>query len=685
MKARRNIKPRRAQVVPAQSVSLVRRDVLAGALLVAITMVCYARSLTTDYIWDDPDYVINSTTIRSVEGLQRMWLEPRSIPQWYPLVHTTFWIEYHLWQLNPLGYHAVNILLHAGNVLLLWRLLLRLNVPGAWLAAAIFAVHPVEVESVAWITERKNVLSMLFALAAILSYLRFDPPVKAENTRDDGATLRYYVFALLLFVAALLSKTMVATVPAVLLVIYWWKRGRITRNDVWPLLPFFVVGATLGLVTAWLEKYHAGAVGETWNLPLVHRVLIAGRALWFYAGKLAWPYPMIFFGRRWDIDTTVWWQYLFPLAAVATMVGLWLARKRIGRGPLAAVLIFAGTLAPMLGFFTIYFFRYAFVADHFQYHSSVALIALAAAGAALLTARLAPDARGIAKVASATLLLILGGLSFHRTFAYQNLEVLCRDSLAKNPHSWVAYQNLADQLAKRNEHDEAIRYCRLAVEMDPDYSYSHNVLGMQLLLAGHYAEAVEEFDRTIELAPTFAGAFNYRGDALSFLGETERAKASYQRAIELSKSNAIAYCGLGRVLASQGKLEEAQATLLSAARIDPSAWLVHDSLGLVYRDLKKLPEAVAAFSRAIECNPNALDAYMHLAQAHQLAGDPRSAVACLQRAVKQWPQDANLHVALAIALTQNGRRDQAIAELESALGIDPANAKALEQLRALQR
>ena len=340
-------------------------------------------ALRGGFNWDDDAYVTNNLTLRSVHGLSQIWGQLTATPQYYPLVFTSFWLEYHLWGLNPLGYHVVNVLLHALAAMLLWRVLVRLQLPGAWLAAGIFALHPVAVESVAWVTERKNVLSAVFYFAAALAYLRW---------RDDGTTttglratsswrsLVLYLLSLALFICALFSKTVTASLPAALLLVIWWKHGRIAGRDVWPLLPFFVAGAALGLVTSWLERTHVGANGPEWALSFFDRCLIAGRALWFYAGKLFWPANLTFIYPRWQIDPGIWWQWLFPAAAIALVMILWSLRGRIGRGPLVAVLFFAGTLLPALGFANVYPMRYSFVADHFQYLASVGLIVLAAAG-----------------------------------------------------------------------------------------------------------------------------------------------------------------------------------------------------------------------------------------------------------------------------------------------------------------
>ncbi|HEX4342912.1 MAG TPA: O-GlcNAc transferase, partial [Verrucomicrobiae bacterium] len=328
-------------------------------LLVVATFIAYQPMWHAGFIWDDDAYVTNNQTLHDLNGLKQIWLEPKATPQYYPLVYTTFWLEYHTWKLNPLGYHVVNVLLHALGSLLLWRVLKRLALPGAWLAAAIFALHPVNVESVAWVTERKNVLSAVLFFAAALAYLRFDGLAESKKR-----LWTWWCAALLLFIGALLSKTVACSLPAALLLVCWWKKGRVTMADVLPLIPFFIMGLGLGLHTAWLEKHHVGASGAEWSLSFIERCLIAGRALWFYAGKLVWPSQLTFIYPRWQIGTGVWWQWLFPLAVLAVVVTLWRARKRLGRGPLVAVLFFAGTLLPALGFFDLYPMRYSFVADH---------------------------------------------------------------------------------------------------------------------------------------------------------------------------------------------------------------------------------------------------------------------------------------------------------------------------------
>ena len=338
---------------------LWERGWLKGLLLLTAVIFVYQPVWHGKPIWDD-DAHLTPPGLRSPQGLARIWIEPGATQQYYPLVHSIFWVEYKLWGDTTLGYHLINILLHAFSALLLWKILRRLQVPGAYLAAAIFALHPVCVESVAWISEIKNTLSGAFYLGAALVYLRFD------RTRN----WKFYFLALGLFLLGLMSKTVIATLPAALLVVFWWQRGKLSwKQDVLPLIPFFVVGMGAGLFTAWVEWKFVGARGSAYDFTFIDRVLIAGRVIWFYLGKLVWPVDLIFIYPRWQVSQTVWWQYLFPITALLVSVGLWLL-SRWNRAPLAAWLFFVGTLFPALGFFNVYPFCYSFVADHFQYLAS---------------------------------------------------------------------------------------------------------------------------------------------------------------------------------------------------------------------------------------------------------------------------------------------------------------------------
>jgi tetratricopeptide (TPR) repeat protein len=677
----------------------------AGVALVAMVLVAYSPLLKATYIWDDDSYVTGNLTLRSLEGLRRIWFELRAVPQYYPLVHTTFWTEYHLWNLAPLGFHIDNVLLHAASVLLVWRLLARLRVPGAWLAAALFAVHPVEVESVAWVTERKNVLSLALALGSMLCYLRFAPAEEPEIGAPANATRwRSYVLAFVLFVAAMLSKTVVASLPAVLLVIYWWKRGRITLADIVPLVPFFAVGAGLGLLTVWMEKHHVGATGEIYDSPLIERLLIAGRALWFYAAKLVWPYPLTFFYPRWAIDAHVVWQCLFPITAFALPIVAWFTRRWIGRGALASLLIFAGVLFPALGFFNVYPFRFSYVADHFQYHAGLALITLVASAAAMVAAGQPPHRKKIMTVAGALPLIALGLLTYRQVRVYRDPETLFRDTIADNPESWAAYENLESYFHSQGRFDEALALARDAMARDSlttraddpltrtSLAIAHNNLGgcllrmadraeldaaqteevifheqealrldpqlitaycnlaSALMVADRPDEAIQQFDRALMVSPGNPEALCGKGRVLDALGRQAEAETSFRQALEQNPDFARAHHDLALLLINQGRSKEALPHLESALRLEPRIAEAHYALGGIFAGRGDYRLAAEHYQTAIELQANYPRALNNLGAVLMNLGETDRAIHCFQEAVRQSPDYADARLKLEQAL-----------------------------------
>ena len=272
-------------------------------LLIAATVIAYSPALNGTALWDD-DAHITRPELRSLHGLSEIWTRPDVTQQYYPVTHSVFWLEQKLWGDNLFLYHLLNVALHLASAFLLLRILSMLAIPGAWFAAAIFALHPVQVESVAWISELKNTLSAVFCLSAALMYLRF----------DQSRRLLFYFAAFGLFLLGLGAKTTIAPLPGALLVIFWWKRSRLSlKQDVLPLIPFFIAGIGAGLFTAWVEHNYIGAEGSDFSLSIVERCLIAGRAFWFYLSKLFWPHDLIFVYPRWHVNQAIWWQYLFPL------------------------------------------------------------------------------------------------------------------------------------------------------------------------------------------------------------------------------------------------------------------------------------------------------------------------------------------------------------------------------------
>jgi protein O-mannosyl-transferase len=607
-----------------------------GLLLIAATFLAYLRIWHAGFIWDDDFYVTENATLRNLTGLWQVWTKIGVVPQYYPLVHTTFWLEYHLWGLHPLGYHLDNVLLHALAAILLGCGLRSLQVPGAWLAAAIFAVHPVQVESVAWVTERKNVLSALFYFAAALAYLHFDPPGHVEVARQRR--WRFYFLALILFVAALLSKTVTCTLPAALLLVRWWKHQRLRAGDILPLLPFFVIGASLGLLTALVERYHVGANGPEWSLTFADRCLVAGRALWFYAGKLAWPEQLTFIYPRWHINAGIWWQWAFPFAAGGVVTTLWFLRGRIGCGPLVGVLFFAGTLGPALGFVNVYPMRFSFVADHFQYLASSGIIALVGAGIAQLLARFRLWQRPAGDALCAALLLALATMTGRQCGMYADLETLWRATIARNPDCPMAHTNLGNMLTRQGRLVEAVQHLSRVIQLNPDDAEAHCNLGGALAAQKKWPEAIQQCEQALKLDPNKAKAHCNLGVALAAQGKFAEATQHFERALQLDPNYAEPLNDLGVALARQGKLDEAIKSYERALQLDPDYVDAHFDLGNTLVRQGKLDEAVQHYERALQLKPDLVQARINLGVA--LAVQRR-----LNEAMQQFQQALNLATA----------------------------------------
>lgn len=506
-----------------------RRRRLLAAALIAVICVAYLPALRGDFIWDDDGYVSVNPTLRSTAGLTAIWLDPTATPQYYPLVHTSYWLEYHVWGLEPAGYHVTNLALHIIAAFLLWRVLVFLAIPAAWLIAAIFAVHPVQVESVAWITERKNVLSGVFFFAAMLTYLQLalDPITRSPQRRR-----RLYVWTWVLFVGALFSKSVTATLPGALLLIVAWKRGRLHWSDVGPLLPLFAVGAAMGAVTAWLERTHVGAHGIDWQLSVAQRIVIAGHALWFYAGKLIWPTNLTFIYPRWHVNAADPRQLVFPLAAVAVFVGLWLARRTLGSGPLVAVLLFAGTLFPALGFVDTFPMRYSFVADHFQYLASIALMTLAVATPAHMLRAFEGRRARVGVTVGMGLILVMAALTWRQSHVYANQEMLWTDTIRKDPASWMGHTSLGAVLGQRGAIAEAELQYRQAVQLNPDFVIARIDLAGLLANQGRIADAIPQYRAAVRLDPDTLSNYVSLAGALLYGGQVDEAVSCLRAAVE---------------------------------------------------------------------------------------------------------------------------------------------------------
>ena len=553
-----------------------KRDWFFCLILAVVTLLAYQPAWHGGFLWDD-EANITSPELRSLDGLRRIWFVPRTTQQYYPLLHTSYWLQQRLWGDSPTGYHLVNLLLHIGCVVLVLKILRLLRIPGAALAAILFALHPVNVETVAWITERKNTLSGVFCLAATLWYLKF----------DESRNRRSYALALGLFLLGLLSKTAIVTLPLALLVILWWKRGAISwRRDAVPVIPFLLLSAAGGLMTSWVEYGNIAYKTRTLDLSLVDRCLIAGRAFWFYLGKLFWPSNLMFVYPRWEINAAVWWQYLFPLAVLGVLGILW-SLRRWSRAPLGGVLVYIFLLLPSLGFLNIYFFLYSFVADHWQYLACLGIITPCASGIVLLAGRLK---HWEAWLERGTILVLTGVLFLftrQQSRMYTDVETLYRRTIARNPTCWMAYNNLGNILYQANRIPEAMDLFKQALRIKP--AVAHYSLGNALVLTGRTSEAIDQYKQALRIDPDYAEVHNNLGNALFITGRTSEAIDQYMQALQINLNYADAHNNLGAALARMGRISEAIEQVKAALRIKPNYIHAQNNLTKLQTQQKTTP------------------------------------------------------------------------------------------------
>jgi tetratricopeptide (TPR) repeat protein len=634
-------------------------------LLAALLLAAYAGSLRGEFLWDDDLHITANPTIIGPLGLKEIWTTARA--NYFPLVLTNFWAQHTLWGLEPAGYRVVTLAFHLAAALLLWRVLLRLRVPGAWLGAAFWAVHPVQVESVAWICELKNTQSAVFFLAAIYCWLR---GMEADDEKRPGS---WYAAALGGAVAAILSKPSTVMLPVALGLCTWWGRGTLRWRDARRLAPFLALSAAAAGWTIWEQKFHSGAIGPEWSQSLPERGAIAGRVVWFYLGKLVWPEPLIFIYPRWEPGAADWPNLAAPVLAVATLAGLgvWAWRKRTttARAGFFAAAFFVVLLFPVLGFFSVYFFRYSFVGDHFQYLASMGPLALA--GAAL--AQCGPRST---TVAGAVLVATLAFATARHARVFLRNETLWRDTITKNPPAVMAWLNLADTYARAERYDEAIATFRRAVEIKPSDPDGWNDLGNVLVLTGRPAEAVPNFERAIALKPGLAPAHNNLGNALRDLGRGEDAVACYRRALELDPAYAGALNNLGGQLAELGRSAEARPVLERALQAKPGDAAVLDNLAGVLRDTGDSAAAVARHEAALKAAPARAEFHANYGRTLLAAGRRAEGLAAFARALELKPALISARSRYALALADDGRLAEAMAVLERGVTLVPDSVEA---------
>ena len=668
---------------------------LALFLLVAVF---YFPATRAGFVWDDI-IVATSTAVSSWSGLWQLWFEtdttyhPDNTAEghFWPIVYTTFWLEHKLWGFAPLGYHLTNLLLHFANCWLIWRLLRRLAVPGAWLAAAVFAAHPVHVEAVVWVIARKDLLSTLFYLLAALAWLRH---------LDAPAPWRH-VGALAAYAAAILSKTIAASLPVALLAACWWRNGRVTGGDVARLLPFFALGLALGLHDT---LFYQARESAAFDYSIFDRALIASRALWFYLGKLLWPVDLAVIYPRWEIDAAAPAAWLWPAALLAAAALLWRFRRRLGGGPPAGALFFAVTLAPALGLVDNTYMQWSFVADRYQYLASLGVIAVLAGLATHAMRDSAGAARFGAHGAAGVLLLTLGVLSWRQAGVYEDNIVFNSHIVALNPSARDAHLNLGAALSDAGRHEEALAAAREAIKLRPDAPRPYANAGRALIDLGRHDEAEQVLRRGIANATGNRGMSNrVYADAsltLNLAAALERQErfdeslAAYDELLAAEPDHGAGLIGRGGLLLRMGRAGETLAFLEQGLDLlaetapqtsgpDFQRARMRMQMSLAARDLGRIEEAAAHRRITLENVPDAPGPPQDVAESLRADGRLPEAIAWYAVAIERDPEFAVAYAGMGDALFAMGRYEDAMAQLDQAEALLSADSELAPALRRL--
>ena len=644
--------------------------VLQALLIVAAGVWVFYPAIHGQWLWDDDVLITNNLLIHDPAGLWKTWFAPtRSLIDYFPITVSVDWLAWRVWGMDTLGYHLTSIVLHLISALLVWRLLSKLGLRLAWLGGLLFALHPVLVESVAWIAELKNTLSLPPFLLAMCAWIDYDEQGKWTQ----------YCLALGLFLVAMLCKTTMVMFPVAILLYAWWKRGRIRVRDLKDSAPFFAVSLVLGLTTLWF-LHHAMAPQSVRLGGVLSRVACAGLSLAFYFSKAVLPIGLLPAYPQWAVGRPSLLQFLPWPILCGVLYLCWANRTSWGRHVLLGLGFFLINLAPFVGFTAAAYMDFTWVMDHVLYIPLIGIIGLAAAGLGGLDCRVPAFTRpyGIGIVVMVLVLLAVSSRAY--AGLYVNAETLWTHTVERAPEAWLAHDNLGYTLATTGRFAEAIGQFEQALRIHPDYAPAHNNLGTALFRVGRVQEAQREIREALRIDPDSADAYDNLGTVLLHLGRIPEAIEQFQAAARISPNDAGAHYGMGTAFVQAGRNADAMHEYEAALQINPDFADAHVNLGTVLLHLGRAPEAMEQFQAAVRINPNDAEAHYDMGIALVQAGRDVDAVEEFEAALRINPDFAEAHNNLGVILVHLGRIPEAVEQFQAAVRINPNYAEARRNL-----
>ncbi len=680
-------------------------------MLLLVTIAVYWPATRCDFIsYDDQDFVTANLHIQgglNWEGVKWAFCNTEQAAYWAPLMWLSHMLAWQLFGLNPWGHHLINVLLHAANTALVFLVFRRMT-GATWrslMVAALFGLHPLRVESVVWVAERKDVLSTCFGLLALLFYVRYAKKVKSGQWRASAPSSLDCGLSLFFFALGLMSKPMLVTWPFVMLLLDYWPLRRlrfsmpsvgrwtldvgrssflirvqsVAKNpSLWRLLfekiPFFALAAAASVVTLMVQK-HEGSLAGGENLPFGPRCANALVSYCRYLGKMFWPTDLAVFyphPGHWPMEQVLLAGVLLCGISVLLFV------KR-GRYPflLMGWLWFCGTLVPAIGLVQS---GGQAMADRFTYVPSLGVLLLSIWGAVELTRRWRYRVIALSVAGTAALVLCMA-LTRQQIGYWKDSEALFRHALEVADNNYLAQKALGAALVNKGQTEEAITQFEEALRLRPNYAEAHNNLGAALEKKGQIDEAIRQFQEAIRLEPNYLNARNNLGVGFLKKGQIDEAISLFREVIRLKPDYAGVHYNLGAALLKKGQTDEAIGQYQEILLLKPDDAMAHNKLGAGFLSKGQIDEAIIQFQEAIRLKPDYADACNNLGVAFGRKGQIDEAISQFQEALRLKPDYADACNNLGYRWAERGENlDQALAMLEKAVRLEPRNAAFLDSL-----
>jgi tetratricopeptide (TPR) repeat protein len=647
-------------------------------LIAAVTGWIYWPALRGDFIWDDQWYIATNPLLHDGTGLWKFWFRPGSWVEYYPIQETVLWAQWQLWGNDTLGYHLTNLFLHVGNALLVWHLLSKFGLRFAWLGGLIFAIHPVQVESVAYICELKNTLSLTFYLLAMIAWIDYEA---GKSTRDHQRALG-------LFLVAMLCKISMAPFPAVILLYAWWKRGRIEWGDVKACLPFVLITLVLVVVTIWAGNVYYKAshylVPDTPLRGVLSRIDAIGLNASVYFARCFLPVDIMLVYPQWPLHPHALIEYSPWLILLALTSTLWWKRRSWGRHGLLGLGFFLISLSPFLGLTAVAYMNFIWVMDHFLYIPIIGLIGLVVAGFEGVNAQIPAWSRPWAVGGIASLFALMAAVSHAFAGLFVSEEVLWTHILLRNPASWLAHENLGSKLFNLKRYQEAIAQEEAAIILQPDSWDGHYNLAVALEQIGRIPEAQQQYRKVLELNPENAATYRSLGAILQRNGDLAEAETLFRQGLKIAPGDVTLCAHLAEILSQTGRVPEEIDLYEQVAELNPDIAQLQYNLGVLLLQAGRVPEAAKRLAAAVMLDPKIAPAHENLGVALARLGRLPDAMAEFQAVLELDPHATQARDNLALALAQTGHIPEAIEQFQQALQINPNDGKARDSLEKLQ-